>query len=290
MDGTKKYSKLIAGTMTWGNWGKTLSKKEMIDLMHHCVAHKISTFDHADIYGDYENESLFGSAFSESGIDRESIQLISKCGIQMTRGRNNKVKHYEYAKDYIIWSAEESLKKLQTEYLDLFLLHRPSPLMEPEIIAKAIQQLMKDGKIKNFGVSNFTPSQIALLETAIPVAANQIEFSLTQYGCMYNGTLDDCMANNRSAMAWSPLGSFFKEQNEQNTRIAKAFAELGEKYDADASQMLLAFIMKHPVGIHPVLGTTNKERLAASVHAANIDLELEDWFVLLAASQGHRVP
>lgn len=290
MEIPKTYSKIIAGTMTWGSWGKNLSKSAMIDLMNHCVSNDISTFDHADIYGDYENEALFGAAFSESEIERETIQLISKCGLQMTRGRNNKVKHYEYSKEYIVWSAEESLQKLQTDYLDLFLLHRPSPLMEPEIVAEAIEKLVKSGKIKQFGVSNFTPSQIALLETAIPVTANQVEFSIHQDQCMYDGTFDDCIANNRMAMAWSPLGNFFKENNERNTRISKAFAELGEKYDADESQLLLAFILKHPVGVHPVVGTTNKERLTASVRAAKIDLELEDWFVLLAASQGHRVP
>ncbi len=290
MERTKIYSKIIAGTMTWGNWGKQLSQSEISDLMHHCISNNISTFDHADIYGNYENETLFGRAFVESGIERNNIQLITKCGLQMTRGRNNKVKHYEYSKEYIIWSAEESLKKLQTDYLDLFLLHRPSPLMEPDIIAEAIQKLTDDGKIKQFGVSNFTPSQIALLETAISVTANQVEFSLNQNECMYDGTFDDCIANSRMAMAWSPLGTFFKEKNEDNTRISKALAELGEKYDADESQLLLAFILKHPVGIHPVVGTTNKERLTASVKATEIDLELEDWFVLLEASKGHRVP
>ena len=290
MQETNLYSKIIAGTMTWGSWGKQLSKTQMADLMNYCVALGITTFDHADIYGDYGTEEAFGSAFSESGIDRSQIQLISKCGIQMTNGRKNKVAHYQYDADYIIWSAEQSLKKLQTEYLDLLLIHRPSPLMQPNEIAKAVQKLKADGKIKEFGVSNFTPSQIALLETKISVSTNQVEFSLTHDNPMYDGTFDDCITKNRVAMVWSPLGSFFKEKNDQNNRIANVFRDLEDKYEADASQLLLAFIMHHPAKVFPVVGTTNKERLRNSLEAININLELQDWFILLEASKGEKVP
>lgn len=291
MEKTSNYSKIIAGTMTWGSWGKQLSTKEMIQLMQHCLDIGISTFDHADIYGDYTNEIEFGNAFSQSNIDRASIQLISKCGIQHTgKTRSNKIKHYNYSKEYIIWSAEQSLQKLKTEYLDLFLLHRPSPLIQPEEVAEAIAQLRKDGKIRDFGVSNFTPSQIALLETAIPVMGNQVEFSLTADTVMYDGTLDDILANKRFGMAWSPLGSFFGEQGEQAQRIKKVFAEFQEKYGADESQLLLAWLMHHPAMIHPVVGTSNPKRLKNSMDATSITLELEDWFELLAASQGHVVP
>ena len=290
MQHTNSYSKIIAGTMTWGSWGKQLSKKSMTDLINHCLEIGIDTFDHADIYGDYGNELLFGEAFEVSGLERSTVKLISKCGIQMTSGRNNQVKHYQYDSDYIVWSAEESLRKLKTDYLDLFLLHRPSPLLEPAEVTKAIQKLQKQGKIKEFGVSNFSASQIALLESEIPVSANQVEFSLTHHNPMYDGTFDDCIAKKRSAMAWSPLGKFFREKDEQVDRIAKAFAQLGEKYDANESQLLLAFIMKHPANVHMVIGTTNKERLEASVRAQKIDLELEDWFLLLEASNGYEVP
>ena len=290
MQETNLYSKIIAGTMTWGGWGKQLSKTQMADLMNYCLEIGITTFDHADIYGDYGTEEAFGNAFNESGIDRSKIQLISKCGIQMTNGRDNKVAHYQYDSDYIIWSAEQSLKKLQTEYLDLLLIHRPSPLMQAEEIAKAIQKLKADGKIKEFGVSNFSPSQIALLETKISVSTNQVEFSLTHDNPMYDGTFDDCIAKNRVAMAWSPLGSYFKEKNEQNTRITNALKNLESKYEADASQLHLAFIMYHPAKVFPVVGTTKKERLRDSLEAVHINLELQDWFILLEASKGEQVP
>ncbi|GLU43383.1 aldo/keto reductase family oxidoreductase [Allomuricauda sp. NBRC 101325] len=285
-----KFSRIISGAMTWGSWGKKLSKKEMVELMHHCIEVGLVTFDHADIYGSYSTESDFGAAYAESGVKREDIQLISKCGIQLTRGRDNKINHYQYDKEYIIWSAEQSLKKLHTEYLDLLLVHRPSPLMDPAEIAAAAEQLLGSGKIKSFGVSNFTPSQVAMLEKEIPVSGNQVEFSLTHDTPMYDGTFDDCIANKRLAMAWSPLGDLFREDNEQTQRIKKAMKPLVEKYDVNESQLLLAWILKHPAKVHPVIGTTSKERITESAVAVNIDLELQDWFSLLVASQGHDVP
>lgn len=284
------FSKIIAGTMTWGRWGKQLSKKEMIALMHHCLENGVTTFDHADIYGDYSTEADFGEAFQESGIQRAQVQLVTKCGIQMTSGRSNELKHYQYDKDYIIWSAEESLRKLKVEYLDLFLLHRPSPLMHPDEITEAIGKLLDMGKIRRFGVSNFTPSQISMIETTTTVSANQVEFSLTANTPMYDGTFDDCIAKSRSAMAWSPLGGVFREKNEQTDRIKNTLAKLCEKYNAEESQLLLAWILRHPARVHPVVGTTSPERLALSAQAAKIELEPKDWFLLLEASKGQEVP
>ena len=290
MEQTTKFSRMISGAMTWGSWGKKLSKKEMMELMYHSIECGLTTFDHADIYGSYSTEADFGAAFGDSGIKRDSIQLITKCGIQLTRGRDNRINHYQYDKDYIIWSAEESLKKLKTDYLDFFLIHRPSPLMNPNEIAEAARHLLVSGKIKQFGVSNFTTSQMAMLEKAVPVEGNQVEFSLTHHDPMYDGVFDDCIANKRMAMAWSPLGSFFREDDEQGARIKAAMEPLKNKYDADESQLLLAWILKHPAKVHPVIGTTNKKRMELAAKAVKIDLELQDWFALLVAAQGHDVP
>jgi len=277
--------------MTWGTWGKQLSTKEMANLMQHCISNKITTFDHADIYGAYTTESDFGKAFSLSGIQREDIQLISKCGIQyVCENRTNKVKHYNYSKDYIIWSVEESLKSLNTDYLDLLLLHRPSPLMIAEEIAEAITILKKDGKIRDFGVSNFTPSQMEMIGLRMDIDVNQIEFSLTAHSAMHDGTLDYMKTCGIKPMAWSPLGSVFREDTEQTRRIHKQLGELMAKYNATEDQLLLAWILKHPSGIYPVIGTTNKDRLKLAVEAQKIDLDLEDWFLILVASQGHKVP
>ena len=286
------YSKIIAGTMTWGQWGKQLSKNEMITLINYCLEHQITTFDHADIYGDYTTEADFGNAFAESGINRTHLQLISKCGIQyLGQSRPKlKVKHYNYSKDYIIWSAENSLKNLKTEYLDLLLLHRPSPLLQPEEVAEAISILKKEGKIKAFGVSNFTSSQTQLLSQYINIDVNQVEFSLTQHQAMHDGALDYMMSNNIQPMSWSPLGYVFKEDTEQTRRIHKQLGDLLDKYNATEDQLLLAWILKHPSNIIPVVGTTTKQRLKDAYAATKIDLELEDWFLILVASQGHKVP
>ena len=191
------FSPIIAGTMTWGTWGKNCNSQQMMELMHCCIENSITSFDHADIYGDYTTETAFGKAFAESKIDRQKIQLISKCGIQMqNEERKNIVKHYNYSKKYIIWSVEQSLKNLETDYLDLLLLHRPSPLMQADEIAEAIEQLKSTGKILAFGVSNFMPSQTDLIQTKTNVSYNQIEFSITHYEAMLNGSLDHMQTNN----------------------------------------------------------------------------------------------
>jgi predicted oxidoreductase len=286
-----KFSRIIAGTMSWGSWGIGFSRDEMISLMHCCLDSGISTFDNADIYGGYTNEADFGNAFAESGISRERIQLISKCGIQhISDLRNNRIKHYNYNKDYIVWSAEQSLQRLKTDYLDLFLLHRPSPLMHPEEIATAIEHLLKSGKIRHFGLSNFTPSQLALIESEIAVEGNQVEFSLTADKVMYDGTLDDCLLHNRLAMAWSPLGSYFRLLDDKQVRIRQVMEIFTHKYRVSEMELLLAWLLKHPANVFPVVGTTRKVRLEQSANAIKIQLELEDWFELLAAAQGHKVP
>ncbi|SHJ51290.1 Predicted oxidoreductase [Maribacter aquivivus] len=285
-----KYSRIIAGTMTWGKWGKQHSTTEMISLMNHCLENNITTFDHADIYGDYTNEEDFGKAFKKSAIKREDIQLISKCGIQFNvKERKNRVKHYQYDKDYIISSVERSLKMLQTDHLDMLLLHRPSPLMNPSEIAEAIDKLKDDGKIRQFGVSNFTPSQIQLIEKEIQVEANQVEFSLSSNTVMNDGTLDDCIAFDRLAMSWSPLGNYFRQESKANARIKKVLAAFTKKYDATEDQLLLAWILKHPSNIHPVVGTATPKRLKMAMDAVSIDMDVQDWFILLEANEGHEV-
>jgi predicted oxidoreductase len=286
----KRASKIIIGCMSWGQWGKQFSTKQQSELIEFCVEKGNSTFDHADIYGDYTTEAEFGKALQESTILRDKIQLISKCGIQLVgKSRPNTINHYSYSKEYIIWSAEESLRNLKTEYLDTFLLHRPSPLMHPNEIAAAVLALQESGKIINFGVSNFTPSQVALIANVIPVTANQIEFSLTQHTAMENGNLDQLLQKDIQPMSWSPLGSIFKEETAKTIRIKKVLRTLTKKYKCKEETILLAFILKHPAKVSPVIGTTNKQRILNANKALEIDLELEDWFFLLRASKGKEV-
>ena len=284
-------SELIIGCMSWGKWGKQFSTKEQIDMIQFCVENGNATFDHADIYGDYSTEAEFGKAFAKSGILRKEIQLISKCGIQLVgQARDNKLKHYNYSKEYIIWSVESTLKNLKTDYLDTFLLHRPSPLMQPDEIAEAITELQESGKIINFGVSNFTPSQVDLIADKIPVSVNQIEFSLTHHNAMQNGSLDQMLQKSMQPMCWSPLGSVFREKTAQTERVKAVLKTLVAKYMVSEDVLLLAWILKHPSKISPVIGTTNKERILNANKALEINLELQDWFLLLEASQGEEMP
>ncbi|WP_245917686.1 aldo/keto reductase [Aureitalea marina] len=277
--------------MTWGIWGKDLSTEQMASRIEHALDLGITSFDHADIYGDYTTEAAFGEAFKASGIDRSSMEIITKCGIQYVGNtRQNVIKHYQYDADYIVWSAEKSIADLQCDYLDLFLLHRPSPLMHPEEVQKAADRLLSEGKIRSFGVSNFTNSQSDLIASKTAISANQIEFSLVAHQAMLDGSLDYMKLNGIVPMCWSPLGGVFKDDNEQTDRIKSTLEELCPTYDAAPDQLLLAWIMKLPAAIHPVIGTTDPKRMKQAMEATEIQLSEIDWFKLWVASTGHKVP
>jgi predicted oxidoreductase len=281
------FSPLVAGTMTWGVWGKKFDENQMIETINCCLENGISTFDHADIYGEYSTEASFGNAFAKSKIEREKIQLISKCGIQ-TENRSG-IKHYDYSSKHIVWSAEQSLKNLQTDYLDLLLLHRPSPLMKVDEIANAIEKLKSEGKILDFGVSNFTPSQVDLIQIKTKVNYNQIQFSVTHFEAISNGNLDYMQVQNIRPMAWNPLGTIFKSEDEQSARVKKVATKLANKYDCELDVILLAWILKHPSKILPVFGTTDKKRISKLMKATEIEMELQDWFAIYSASLGTKV-
>jgi predicted oxidoreductase len=284
------FSRIISGVMNWGSWGARLSIQQMERQIDFCVALGITSFDHADLYGGYTTEAEFGRAFRTAEINRDQVQLISKCGIQMPcEARALPLKYYDYSAKHLQYRIENSLKALKTDYLDLLLLHRPSPLLEPESIAESVQKLLKQGKIKSFGVSNFTPSQIAWLQNEIKPAWNQIEYSLTNEAPFFDGSIDYLSAHKMAVMAWSPLGSNYKLQDSKTKRITDCMRTLKAKYNCVEDQLLLAWLLKHPSKLHPVLGTTKPERIKKSLEALEINLELTDWFLLLKASQGEEV-
>lgn len=283
-------SPIIAGTMSWGKADKNLTTQEMAHLIKICAENKITTFDLADIYGSYTTEAEFGKGFTASNVQRDKIQLISKCGIQHTEGRNNKMKHYDYSKEYIIWSVENSLKNLQTEYLDVLLLHRPSPLMVADEIAEAVEKLKKEGKIKDFGVSNFTSSQTELIRQKTAVNFNQIQFSATQYQAMTDGSIDYMQQHHITPLSWNPLGTVFREDVEQTRRLKKLLVGLVEKYGVGSDTILLAWILKHPAKIKPVAGTVNIARIQALMKAVDLQMDTQDWFSIWTESMGHKVP
>ena len=281
-------SRIISGTMNWGTWGANYSKLEMCQLISESFDSGINSFDHADIYGGYTTEESFGDAFIDTGIKREDVFFISKCGIMYpSKKLPIKTKHYDYSEDHIIKSVNNSLKYLQTDYLDCLLLHRPSPLMDINIIGNTIEGLIKSGKIKSFGVSNFTADQMDMFKGKVEILYNQINLSLTHLDHMFDGTLEYMQANKILPMAYSPLGSYFKEGS---NKIKKVVESLKDKYSCTDYQLLISWLLKHPSKVYPVIGTTKSDRIKKSMKSLKIEIELIDWFELLEASVGNRVP
>ena len=286
------FSKIIVGVMRWGIWGANHSEFGVQKLIETSLEEDLYTFDHADIYGGYTTEELFGNAFSEMKINREKIQLITKCGICMPSEKKNfPLKYYNYSKEYILNQVDESLKNLKTDYIDLLLLHRPSPLINPEEIAAAFGVLRSSGKVRDFGVSNFTTSQFDLISKYFPqLVTNQVEVSLTETKAFYDGTIDQMMLKKLQPMAWSVMGTYFSEDSERTARIKSVLEVLTKKYNAEEAQLLLAFLLKHPSKIIPIIGTSKVESIKSLKKSLQINLEIEDWFSLLEASLGHDVP
>lgn len=284
------FSEIIAGTMRWGVWGANHSPKKVQELIEVCLQEDITTFDHADIYGGHTTEELFGKAWQEMGIEREKVQFISKCGIVMNSEKKpSAIKYYNYSSDYILNAVDESLDNLCTDYLDVLLLHRPSPLMNPEEIAEVFHILRDRGKVKYFGVSNFSVSQFELINQYFPMITNQIEISVNELSAFENGTLDQLMMKGMRPTAWSVLGNYFSEMSEQNARLKIVIKNLCLKYNAEENQILLAFILKHPSNIIPVIGTSKTETIRKLKKSLKIDLEPIDWFNILQASRGAAV-
>ena len=276
--------------MRWGVWGANHSVKEIQKLIDVCVEENITTFDHADIYGGHTTEELFGNAWKDMDLKRENLQFISKCGIVMNSDKKpSALKYYNYNKDYILNCVDESLSNLKTDYLDTLLLHRPSPLMNPEVIAEAFTVLKDVGKVKEFGVSNFSVSQFELINQYVPLVTNQIEISVNEISSFENGILDQLMSKGLRPTAWSVMGSYFSDQSDENIRIKKVIVELCDKYNAEENQILLAFILKHPSKIIPVIGTSKAETIRTLSQTLQIDLDLEDWFRILESIRGKEV-
>ena len=249
-------------------------------------------FDHADIYGGGHCESLFGEVLKESPKLREQLIITSKAGIRREPQR------YDFAHDYLINSVEGSLKRLNTDYLDLFLLHRPDYLFNASEVAETFKQLKHSGKVKHFGVSNFTPSQVSLLQSALdePLLINQIEINIHNINSLQDGTLDQCQQYGITPVAWCPLGGVvypawgntFSAQDEQriNTEITKQ----ADKYHCHTWQVMLAWLLKHPANICPIIGSTTPERIEAAKQALTIAYSHEDWYHLLEARNGYAQP
>lgn len=290
-----ELSRMEYGLWRLKDWDK--SPAEIQDIIHSCLQFGITTFDHADIYGDYNCENLFGAALAESSVRRADIELVTKCGIKLVSKNRPEtlIKHYDTSASHIIDSVENSLKNLRTDYIDLLLIHRPDPLMNAEEVGEAFSRLKESGKVLHFGVSNFLPSQFELLssKTDVPLVTNQIEFSVLNTEAQDNGVLDMCQRLRISPMAWSPLGggALFYENTERIVRLRQVLKDVGNELGAiSIDQIALAWILNHPANFVVVLGTGNIDRIRVAVEAETIKLSREQWFMIWMASMGHEVP
>jgi len=276
-------SRIVTGVWRW----QQLSSESLERLIKTSIDEGITSFDHADIYGDHSCEELFGAVLKNQPALRSQMQLITKCGIKFSSAKRPQtwVKHYDTSEDHIVWSADNSLKMLATDHLDLLLIHRPDPLLNPHEVAEAFVKLKAAGKVLHFGVSNFTPSQFEMLQQFLPfpLVTNQIEISLSRIDSLFNGDLDLMIKHGASPMAWSPLGGG-KLHFEERDWFAKA-----TKYNASYSQLALAWLLKHPSNIFPILGTTKPERITEAAKSTDIVLDKQDWFEMLKWSTGRDV-
>jgi len=288
-------SRLSAGMWRLGEWGYSTNK--LAGWVQACIDLGVTTFDHADIYGNYSCESLFGKILKNDPRLRHHMQIVTKCGICLVSDKmpDNRLTHYNTSADHIIASAEKSLSNLNTDYIDLFLIHRPSPLMNADSTASGLKNLVESGKIRFAGVSNFTTGQFNLLASRLdfPLVTNQVEFSLIHTDPIYDGTFDQLQKMRARPMTWSPFGGgdlFRDEKNERIQRVKKTLEKLSQKYNADTDTIALAWVLKLPSKPFPVLGTGKAERVQSAVKALDLELELQDWYELLEASRGEPVP
>lgn len=284
----------IAGCMRWGKWGANFSTNQYRQMIDACLAQGIQTFDHADIYGHYTTEAEFGTALKEVPSLRQQLKIITKCGIQMMSDnrQSHHIKSYNTTEQFIIGSVEQSLRNFHTEYIDVLLIHRPSPLLNPHEVASAITKLQEQGKILAFGVSNFLPHQVDMLLKYIPISVNQIEVSIVELAAINNGSLDNCLQHDIIPMAWSPLGGGSIVDHSTNDRFKNITATakaLADQYQTTINQIFIAWLLALPAKVIPVMGTSKIDRLMEAKSASTITLQQEDWFKLYAASTGQEV-
>lgn len=260
-------------------------------------------FDHADIYCLGEAESIFGEVLPEVSGMRENILIASKCGIRRAGEPDAQAPYrYDFSADHIVAACEGSLKRLGVETIDLYLLHRPDFLCEPAEVARAFGQLKAAGKVREFGVSNFRPSQLAMLQRTcpMPLIVNQIELSLLHSEPFHDGTLDQCVTEGITPMAWSPLAagvlagrigtSMSDPKHAQKAKLDDVLGILSRERGVSRSAIALAWLRRHPSGVLPVVGSTNPDRIREAAQGAEFELTREEWYRLMEAASGQRLP
>ena len=265
----------------------------------------MTLFDHADIYCRGMCETLFGQVLRDVPGMRDRVVIATKCGIRFAGEPDpDSPQRYDFSPEHITRSCEASLRRLGVETIDLYQLHRPDFLMDPPAVADAFDRLRSGGKVRHFGVSNFSRSQLAALQSAcpMPLVVNQVEIHLGRLDPFHDGTLDQCLSEGITPLAWSPLGGGIltpadggnygtpKKPRESLSGVRAVLDACAARYDAAPAQVALAWLLKHPAGIVPIVGSVNPQRIAEATRAVAIDLSREDWYRLLVAARGEPLP
>lgn len=290
-----QMSRIAQGFWRLNEWN--LRDQQLLKFVEQALEMGVTTFDHADIYGDYTCEELFGKVLDLKPALRKRMQIVTKCGIKLLSARypQRKIKHYDTGYESILSSVERSLEKLNTEYIDVLLIHRPDPLMDPAATARAFEKLASDGKVLHFGVSNFTPMQFEMLRRfwGGELVTNQIEISPYNLEHFHNGNLEFLIREGIRPMAWSPLsgGDIFNPGDKKGVRVKEKLEDVAMQLGVDGlDKVIYSWIAHHPAGIIPVSGTGKIERLQRAVDALGIPMTREQWFQIYSASLGHDVP
>lgn len=308
-------SRLVLGCMGFGGgWDNSAITAELLQQAASAVdaalEHGINFFDHADIYTLGKAEQTFGHYLKNAAVKRDKLFIQTKCAIRFAD--DNYPGRYDFSAGYIIASVEQSLTRLQTDYIDVLLLHRPDPLMQPDEVASAFDRLHQQGKVRHFGVSNMGWAQMQLLQEAVqqPLVANQLQMSLADLDWLEEGvltgmrtgaerhfgygTVEYCMRKHIQLQSWGSLaqgnfsGGTVKQPHQQAT--AELVLRLAQQYQCSTEAIVLAWLMRHPAGIQPIIGTTKAERIAACAQAATVTLSREDWYSLYVSARGQALP
>ncbi|HWE02722.1 MAG TPA: aldo/keto reductase [Tepidisphaeraceae bacterium] len=305
-------SPLLSARLAYGCWrvvdveGARLVSQERVDAGRRAIATAYEAgytlFDNADIYSRGDCETVFGLALEEIRGMRDRIAVSTKCGIVFPGDPHPDSPHrYDFSAGHIVRSCEGSLARMRIDTIDLYQLHRPDLLMNPNEVAGAFDQLRREGKVREFGVSNFLPSSVETLAAfcPMPLIVNQIEIHLGRLDCFYDGTLDQCLRRNMTPMAWSPLGGGWigsgkvatsDPKHKIRANLIELLDSISTKYGVTRPAIALAWLLKHPSRIIPIIGSINPVHIRSATKADEIDLSREDWYRLLTAARGEPLP
>lgn len=290
-NGGLELSRIVAGMWRMVDWNMTVEQR--VAFIEQCIALGVTSFDHADIYGNYGVEGLFGEALRAQPRLRDRMQLVSKCGIKLLSNKRpqHTIQHYDTESTHIIASAEESLRQLHTDRLDLLLIHRPDPLMDFDDIAEAFTRLKQAGKVLHFGVSNFSRHQFEVLNRRIELVTNQVEFSPLHVAPMFDETFDGLQDLGVAPMIWSPLagGRLFTSNDANAENLRLVIKDIADRLQQPFASVVFAWIMQLPSRPIPLTGSGRIEAIQVAVAGTTFELSRTDWFTILRAARGHEV-